>query len=666
MKSHDVCRFLFHVLLVASITSLIGRSHPPAAAAAAESKTIFVSSAVSRSDGSQNGQSWETAYPDLQTALNQAVAGDEIWIAAGRYTPSQTGDPTISFHVPAGVTILGGFAGDEQTREERSPSRFETILDGDHLGNDPHQTAADRFDDNAIHIVVIDGDANQAETVLDGITITNGGGPLEQASSGQMGGGILINDQANLIIKNCHIHTNRAGKGGGLYAARGATVTLTETRIEENVANWGGGLYLSTPAALSNLHLLSNRARYGGGLYLDQWASDMWLFNLHIKGNEADFGGGIATNSNRFTLTNGLISGNRAGSGGAIYLFYNLDGAELINSTVAANLTTEGPGAINIDPESLGYLRLSNTILWGNRHIDGDVRQINIGRSGYPVEIRHSIVEEGWPGVENMAADPAFLSFIQAEQAPAPFGTFTLRPDSPAIDAGMANALPADHLDLDNDGDRMETTPFDLAGEIRQQAILTADSAQSEETQSADMLDIGAFEFPAALNVPGRVSTIFLPAFVFRPDFSTTPIPMTETPIPSPSPILIEATPSLTPTLVKPSPTATALQATAAPPAVATATLSPEPTSTPLQSPTETETPTSTATAFPTERPIATATVVSTPTDTPVATATETPTVEPTIMVEATETETITPQPSETVRPAATNSPTPTQTRTAV
>ena len=99
-----------------------------------------------RQAGSLRLGCWATAYTDLQAALAAAASGDEIWVAAGTYTPTATADRTISFAMKNGVAIYGGFDGTETTRGERDPSVNVTILSGD-IGT-PRL-----FGDNSFHVV---------------------------------------------------------------------------------------------------------------------------------------------------------------------------------------------------------------------------------------------------------------------------------------------------------------------------------------------------------------------------------------------------------------------------------------------------------------------------------------------------------------------------------
>ena len=63
---------------------------------------------------------WVDACGDLQTALDLAVPGDEIWVAEGSYRPDRgTGDRKGTFQLLSGVAIYGGFAGTETSRDQR-------------------------------------------------------------------------------------------------------------------------------------------------------------------------------------------------------------------------------------------------------------------------------------------------------------------------------------------------------------------------------------------------------------------------------------------------------------------------------------------------------------------------------------------------------------------
>ena len=61
-----------------------------ATAGQAFSAVIYVRPDVA---GANDGTGWADAYGDLQAALAAANPGDEIWVAAGRYTPSDIAPP---------------------------------------------------------------------------------------------------------------------------------------------------------------------------------------------------------------------------------------------------------------------------------------------------------------------------------------------------------------------------------------------------------------------------------------------------------------------------------------------------------------------------------------------------------------------------------------------
>ena len=76
--------------------------------------------------GANNGSSWNDACLELQDAIDAAVAGDEIWVAAGIYKPTKDnngnpspGDPRRKvFNIEKNIKIFGGFAGTENLRSK--------------------------------------------------------------------------------------------------------------------------------------------------------------------------------------------------------------------------------------------------------------------------------------------------------------------------------------------------------------------------------------------------------------------------------------------------------------------------------------------------------------------------------------------------------------------
>lgn len=93
--------------------------------------------------GTGDGSSWTKAFGSIDDALVKATSGDEIWIAAGTYKPTQLikSSKKNSRHFPLkdGVSLYGGFAGTETTKEARAKKEggeayeyvHETILSAD-------------------------------------------------------------------------------------------------------------------------------------------------------------------------------------------------------------------------------------------------------------------------------------------------------------------------------------------------------------------------------------------------------------------------------------------------------------------------------------------------------------------------------------------------------
>ena len=77
--------------------------------------------------GANDGSAWADAFIDLQAALAAAVQGQEIWVAEGLYKPGTVADSANVtdvergqvFQLKNGVSLYGGFAGTETSRDQR-------------------------------------------------------------------------------------------------------------------------------------------------------------------------------------------------------------------------------------------------------------------------------------------------------------------------------------------------------------------------------------------------------------------------------------------------------------------------------------------------------------------------------------------------------------------
>lgn len=161
-----------------------------------------------KTDGSadKDGLTWETATT-LANAIDQAMNGDVIHVAAGSYVPSVplTGMKTAldnTFEIHSNFSMIGGYPADAAEGAVADPVANETILDGDHA---------------VCHVVAVTAaKMNGMKASLDGFTIKNGSSQFSTVGSTTIGGvkfyqsygaGIFIGN-ATVDILNCKIVDN--------------------------------------------------------------------------------------------------------------------------------------------------------------------------------------------------------------------------------------------------------------------------------------------------------------------------------------------------------------------------------------------------------------------------------------------------------------------------
>ncbi|MEN6426506.1 MAG: choice-of-anchor Q domain-containing protein [Phycisphaerales bacterium] len=412
-------------------------------------------------DGSgTNGQSWATAYRNLQTAIDDAEVadGDEIHVKEGRYVLDR------AVKVNKAVKILGGYSG---ASAERDAQLFVTTLD-----------AIER----TFHGFVVTSNAQ-----IDGFTITGGNASY---NSDIDGGGMLITN-CSASVTNCVFVKNASYRWGGAVALSGADGTVvTDCTFTGNVAGARGGAIhtYDSDCVISRCVFTRNEATadtegWGGGIMNDQGAPSItgctftensafrgaaicnWqsraivesctfadcnaltacgggVYNaggsptiskcLFRDNDVTNWGGAIFDEFSDATVTDCILWKNSAMvHGGAVYLGGNSDLAAMyptfVNCTLYGNKASRG-GALY----SYGCAAtLWNCILWGNEAFGGDdgiynnTLAFSAATSAFFCDIQG---DEVYPGEGNLCADPLF-------QDPAT-GDFQMQSGSPCIDAG--------------------------------------------------------------------------------------------------------------------------------------------------------------------------------------------------------------------------------------
>ena len=344
--------YLFAVLLVLSLALGFADTR------AAQATTVYVNqSAV----GQNNGQSWADAFTILQSALDAAISGDEIWVAQGTYKPTSEygvgSDRYKHFEMRNGVAIYGGFAGMESERSQRDWKKHQTILSGD-IGNEGNT------DDNCYNVFCnynIDGTA-----VLDGFTITAGnanGGMVPYCE-----GGGMYNYSSSPTLTNITFSGNNAYVcGGGMYNDS-SSPTITNGTFSGNTAfdGVGGGMYnaYSSNTTLTNVIFSGNNAKNGGGINNNS-NSNLTLINVTFSGNYSPFGGAICIYGST-TLKNCIAWGNTSSQ------FYG-DSPNITCSNIEGGIS--GEGNIDTDPKFVRNPSPGPDNNWGTSDDDyGDLR----------------------------------------------------------------------------------------------------------------------------------------------------------------------------------------------------------------------------------------------------------------------------------------------------
>ena len=290
--------------------------------------------------------SWANAC-SLQTALTSAISGDEIWVAAGTYTPITGTNRSATFQLKNGVVVYGGFAGTETLLTQRDPTTDPAILSG--------EIGAAGSGDNSYHVVT-----GATGATLDGFTITAGNA---DGSSPNNAGGGMYNSASSPTIVNVTFSANLAAMfGAGMYNSASSPVLTNVTFSANQSSMYGGGMFnnIGSNPVLTNVTFSSNQAVYTGG-GMQNSSSNPVLTNVTFSANQATDlwvggGGGMFNGGSSPVIHNAIFWGNTDTTGSiSEKQIYTASGTPSVDYSVVEGGYASGTHIISTDPK-LGTL----------------------------------------------------------------------------------------------------------------------------------------------------------------------------------------------------------------------------------------------------------------------------------------------------------------------
>lgn len=340
------CLSFFFLILLVSIATTVS------------AKTIYYVT----QNGTGDGSSWTKASGNIQTMIDKAVSGDDVWVAKGTYYPTTESiarDPrSRTFLLKSGVSLYGGFAGSEKSILNRYLSDLDSngrvdsceltnlsILSGDIDGVADIWTKTKNTVGETWKWVVAGNEANCYHVVtgtdnakIDGFSVFGGNA---NSTTDSYGGGIYFFSTTTSYILNCTVSNCFAKGGGGGISTSTSRASAQSNSYVINCAvsncsanSWGGGIKsnsssgsISGAPSKSNSYVInctvSNCSSNSNGGGIDS-SSDAYNKNI------------ISANSASSSITNCTISNCSAGQfGGGIVATASNSDVNVSNCTVS-------------------------------------------------------------------------------------------------------------------------------------------------------------------------------------------------------------------------------------------------------------------------------------------------------------------------------------------
>lgn len=332
-----------------------------------------------------DGLSWETAT-SLANAIELAMNGDVIHVAAGSYVPSVplTGMKTAldnTFEIHSNFSMIGGYPADATEGAVADPAVNETILDGNKA---------------VCHVVTVTATKMaDMKATLNGFTIKNGSSQFSTVGSTTINGvkfyqsygaGMFIGN-ATVDILNCKIIDNTDIRMGAIRVDAGAEALFDNCLVSGNATKstttyncgglWADGCKL---LRINNCTFNNNKASgVAPCIYIfgdTGGKTNVLISNTTISNNSINpehatrNGGGIYVRENgNLVIVNSTVYGNHAGKGGGICVYGAAKGigkVVAVSCTVTGNEIASAKSGGGVQSWGTGSLALYNTLVSGN------------------------------------------------------------------------------------------------------------------------------------------------------------------------------------------------------------------------------------------------------------------------------------------------------------
>lgn len=323
-------------------------------------------------------------YPTLNSALNVAVAGDRVVVAAGQYVEDTDLLGVVDVEIvgagsdPITGTVFGGGDGTSQWLIGADSTMVirDLVLDGGPGRRALTVQGGSIVDAWNVRFRNGSNGGGAGISVEEGSTLTLHGGLVEANQSTGDAGGVRVIGGSHAVFDGGEIRGNRAsGDGGGVWVGSGSDLEVRGALFAENLAQLGGGLLCDTDTVclVEDTPFVQNAAiGDGGGVYANA-AGDLTLLRTSFCENRATThsgggvtlfdtvatirnttfldshagtnGGGLWVHQSALTLENNTFVGDHAGTRGAAVYQDGAAATRSVNNLFVESLADEAPFA---------------------------------------------------------------------------------------------------------------------------------------------------------------------------------------------------------------------------------------------------------------------------------------------------------------------------------